>query len=129
LLPHLLGLRVRSATLSAATLDLEPTAATARCPSCRRRSRHVHSRYVRHITDQSIGGRRVLFHLSVRRFRCRTAACPRYTFAERVPRLVARYARRSVPLQAFLADLGLTLDGRPGMRFAARGSSAMTVKP
>ncbi len=122
LLPHLLGLRVRSATLSPATLelDLEPTAATARCPSCRRRSRHVHSRYIRHITDQPIGGRRVLFHLSVRRFRCRTATCPRRTFAEQVPRLAARYARRSVPLQAFLADLGLTLGGRPGMRFAAR---------
>jgi len=114
LLPHLAGLRVRHATLSAATLelDLEPLAATARCPSCHRRSRHVHSRYVRHITDQPIGGRRVLFHLHVRRFRCRTATCPRRTFAEQVPRLAARYARRSVPLQAFLADLG-SIPGGP----------------
>ncbi len=101
LLPHLAGLRVRSATLSPAAreLDLEPLAAIARCPSCHCRSRHVHSRYVRHITDQPIGGRRVLFHLSVRRFRCRSAACPRRTFAEQVPRLAARSARRSVPLQ------------------------------
>jgi transposase len=128
LLPHLAGLRVRHATLSAATLelDLEPLAATARCPSCHRRSRHVHSRYVRHITDQPIGGRRVLFHLSVRRFRCRTATCPRRTFAEQVPRLAARYARRSVPLQAFLADLGLTLGGRPGMRFARRRGGSIS---
>ncbi len=122
LLPHLAGLRVRQTTLSASMLDLdlEPLAATARCPSCHRRSRHVHSRYVRHITDQPIGGHRVLFHLHVRRFRCRTATCLRRTFAEQVPPLAARYARRSVPLQAFLADLGLTLGGRPGMRFARR---------
>ena len=128
LLPYLVGLRVLRVAFSSAVLalDVEPTAATARCPSCQRRSRHVHSRYVRHITDQPIGGRRVLFHLSVRRFRCRTAACPRRTFAEQVPRLAARYARRSVPLQAFLADLGLTLGGRPGMRFAARRVGAIS---
>jgi transposase len=122
LLPHLAGLRVRHTTLSAATLelDLEPIVLTVRCPSCQRRSCHVHSRYVRHIADQPIGGRRVLFHLHVRRFRCRTPTCPRRTFAEQAPRLAARYARRSVPFQAFLADLGRTGGGRPGMRFAAR---------
>lgn len=128
LLPHLAGLRVLHATLSAATLelDLESLTATARCPSCHRRSRYVHSRYLRHITDQPIGGRRVILHLHVRRFRCRTAACPRRTFAEQVPRLAARYARRSVPLQAFLTDLGLTLGGRPGARFAARRIGAIS---
>lgn len=128
LLPHLAGLRVRQATLSSVALELalEPRAATVRCPSCHRRSRHVHSRYVRHITDQPIGGHQVLFHLHVRRFRCRTTTCPRRTFAEQAPRLVARYARRSVPLQAFLADLGLTVGGRPGMRFAARRVGAIS---
>jgi transposase len=128
LLPHLAGLRVLHATLSAATLelDLEPLATTARCPSCQRRSRHVHSRYIRHITDQPIGGHRVILHLHVRRFRCRTAACPRRTFAEQAPRLAARYARRSVPLQAVLADLGLTVGGRPGMRFLARRGGAIS---
>ncbi len=132
LLPHLAGLRVRHVTLSASMLELalEPTAVTARCPSCQRRSRHVHSRYVRHITDQPIGGHRVILHFHVRRFRCRIAACPRRTFAEQAPLLVARYARRSVPLQAFLADLGLTLGGRPGARFVQRrigATSRMTL--
>ncbi len=59
-------------------------------------------------------------HLRVQRFRCRTARCRRRTFAEQAPRLAAWYARHSLPLQGCLQDLGLTLGGRPGMRFAGR---------
>jgi transposase len=80
----------------------------------------VHSRYVRRIADQPIGGRRVTVRLHVRRFRCGSPRCPRRTFAEQLPGLAARYARRSVPVQALLDDIGLTLGGRPGARFAAR---------
>jgi len=56
LLPHQRGLRVLNAAVSddELTLDVEPIAASARCPSCQRRSRHIHSHYVRHITDHPI---------------------------------------------------------------------------
>jgi transposase len=43
---------------------------------------------------------------------------------------VARYARHSLPLQRLLADIGLTLGGRPGERFATRravAASRMTL--
>ncbi len=56
----------------------------------------------------------------MRRFRCRNARCPRRTFAESAPQLTARYARHTLPLQGRLQDLGLTLGGRPGARFARR---------
>jgi transposase len=123
LLPHLAGFRVQDAVTVSDTdvaLTAEPTTRSGCCPSCGRRSHSIHSRYVRHVTDQPIGGRQVTIHLWVWRFRCRAAACARRTFTEQVPRLVARYARRSVPLQEALEDIGLTLGGRRGARFASR---------
>ncbi len=122
LLPHLTGMRMVHVALcgDALSLDVASTAGSARCPACRQRSRSVHSRYVRHVADAPIGGRRVTIHLHARRFRCRASACPRRTFAEAVPRLAARYARRSAPLHEALGDIGLTLGGRPGERFARR---------
>ncbi len=122
LFPHFVGVRIARTEVSPDELTIEarPRAATARCPDCRQRSRHVHSRYTRSIADRPVGERRVTIHLRVRRFRCRTAQCPRRTFAEQAPQLAARYARHSRPLQGRLQDLGLTLGGHPGMRFARR---------
>lgn len=122
LFPHFAGVRiVRTEILpDALIIEARLRTATARCPDCRRRSRHIHSRYTRKIADRPVGERRVTIHLRVRRFRCRTARCPRQTFAEQPPRLAGRYARHSLPLQGRLQDLGLTLGGRPGVRFAER---------
>jgi len=122
LLPHLIGMRMLHVALCSdeLSLDVEATAGSARCPACHQRSRSVHSRYVRHVADAPIGGRRVTIQLHVRRFRCRASACSRRTFAEQAPPLVARYARRSAPLHDALGDIGLTIGGRPGERFARR---------
>lgn len=122
LLPHLTGLRLARVEMlpDEVVVDVVPRALGARCPACRRRSHHFHSRYTRRIADQPIGPRRVTIQLQVRRFRCRQPTCRRTTFAEQIPTLAKRYARRSVPLQHLLEDIGLTIGGRPGARFAAR---------
>ena len=122
ILPHLAGLRFTRVEVLADELVLEAAsrATTARCPGCGRRSRHYHGGYTRTVTDQPLGPRRVTIQLSMKRFRCRAPTCQRQTFAEPLPRLVDRYARRSVPLQLLLQDIGLTLGGRPGVRFAGR---------
>src|SRR5918998_495105 len=129
ILPHFAGLRVTRIELCPDELILEvvPRTRSARCPACGRRSRRVHGYYTRKIADQPIGDRRVTIHLRVRRLRCRRAACPRRTFAQPTPALVARYARRSVPLTALLRDVGLALGGRPGARFAHR--RALATRP
>jgi transposase len=122
LLPHLKGLRVLNVAVSdeEVTLTVGSLTGCARCPSCHRRSCHIHSHYTRQIVDQPIANRRVLIHCRVRRFRCRTVGCLCRTFAEQVPRLATRYARRSVALEAQMQDIGVTLGGRPGARFAQR---------
>jgi transposase len=68
----------------------------------------------------------VEIHLRIRRFRCDTRNCPRRTFAEQVPQLAARRGRRTAPLLRFLQDVGLTIGGRPGARFAERRAIAVS---
>jgi transposase len=53
------------------------------CPDCGDLSRRVHSRYVRSLSDLPAHGRLVRIALTVRRFRCGNALCPRVIFAER----------------------------------------------
>lgn len=52
----------------------------AACPACGRLSGQVHSRYERHVLDLPAHGRQVRIRLSVRRFRCGHAGCPRRIF-------------------------------------------------
>jgi transposase len=117
-MPHFAGLHVEQVTVAdgVVQIDLHRTARTARCPVCRRRSRRVHSSYTRQIADLPITGCAVILRLRVRRFRCSASRCPRRIFAEQVPGLAGRYARRSVPLQAALQEIGFALGGRPGAR-------------
>ncbi|WP_416219972.1 transposase family protein [Frankia sp. Cas4] len=68
------------------------------CPACGWSSAWVHSRYVRHVADEAVGGRPVLIDLSVRRLYCENPACPKTTFVEQVTGLTARYQRRTPAL-------------------------------
>jgi transposase len=126
-LPHLAGLRLDQVRLDGDTilLHLTPTARTARCPVCSRRSRRVQSFYHRTVADLPICGRRLLLRLRVRRFRCDARRCPRAIFAERFPRLVAVRGRRTRGQCAALEAIGFALGGAAGARLAARlGSPA-----
>jgi transposase len=101
-------------------LQLTATVPHARCPLCAVPSSSVHSRYQRHLTDLPWGTRVVRIHLLVRKFVCRTRACTRRIFTERLPDLVATYARKTHRLTAALRAIGLALGGQAGARLAAR---------
>jgi transposase len=101
-----------------------------RCPDCGRASRAVHSRYERHLADLPSLGRSVSVHLWVRRFYCRNTNCARRTFVERLPKLVAPFARRTERLAAAQAQTGLALGGEASARLLSDLSmpvSAATV--
>jgi len=119
--PHLGVLQVEQVTCGDAGVVIEarPGSDGASCPACGAWSSRVHSGYTRQLADSPAGGRPVLIRLAVRRFVCRNPACPAVTFAEQVAGLSARYRRRSVPLLALLAQIGLVLAGRAGARLAA----------
>ncbi|MER7540937.1 ISL3 family transposase [Streptomyces sp. NPDC097704] len=95
-------------------------AASAVCSGCGQRSSRVHSYYQRTLADRPVAGRRVRIELQARRLVCGNDRCARRTFAEQIPALTRRHARRTDALTAHLTDVALFLGGRPGARLAER---------
>jgi transposase len=62
----------------------------------------------------------VRIHLTVRKFVCRNRACGRRIFTERLPDLVAPFARKTDRLITVLRAIGVALGGNAGARLAAR---------
>jgi len=119
-LPHLEGFRIDAYTTTAEriTLRVAAAAATAPCPACQLPARRIHSRYARTVADVAWGGVPVTLRVQVRRCFCANLACPRRIFAERLPRLVDRYARQTGVRRAALQRIGLALGGAAGVRLA-----------
>jgi transposase len=107
------GLEAAAAGLA---LTVAATARAARCPGCGGRSRRVHSRYARTVRDLPWADLPVRLRLHVRRFFCDAPACPRRIFTERLPGVVAPYARRTDRLAAWLTRVAFALGGAPGAR-------------
>lgn len=93
---------------------------SAICPGCGVVSRSRHSRYRRQIADLPLQGARVTLNLNVGRWRCRTPECRRQIFAERLPSVVADYARQTNRLTETQTVVGRALGGRPGQRLLDR---------
>ncbi|MFE7268862.1 ISL3 family transposase [Streptomyces sp. NPDC057592] len=105
-------------------------AAGAACPDCGRFSGRVHDRYQRRLKDLPLAEQGFVIRLTVRRFICGSADCPRRTFAEPFARLAAPYARFTTRLNRALERVGLALAGRAGARLAAQlgfGAGRMTL--
>ncbi len=92
------------------------TASEALCPLCQCRSESIHSRYVRLVADLPWAGWAVRLELHVRRFFCQNRACTRQIFTERLPNVVAPYARRTMRLTDLFTLIGFALGGEAGKR-------------
>jgi transposase len=105
-------------------------AAGSACPGCGCYSDRVHDRYQRRLKDLPLAEQGFVIRLTVRRFICGAADCPRRTFAEPFSRLAAPYARFTTRLNHALERVGLALAGRAGARLAAQlgfGAGRMTL--
>jgi transposase len=100
---------------------------SAACPLCAQRADRVHSRYVRTLADLPWNGVAVRLHLRVRRFFCETEECKRSIFAEQLPSVAARYARRTTRLTEVMEIVGFALGGEAGARVLA--ALTMTASP
>ena len=104
------------ATATAITAVVATKAPSTTCPLCGKMSTHVHSRYVRSVADLPWRDIPFRFRLHVRRFFCDEPTCPRVTFAERFPGLVAPHARRTMRFDAWMRAVGFALGGEAGTR-------------
>jgi transposase len=95
-------------------------AETARCPTYHRLSSRIHSRYWRTVRDLPWQGAVVQLRIEVRRFRCRGRDCPRKTFVERLPMVMASHARQTIRLSETIRLIGYALGGEAGSRLADR---------
>jgi transposase len=102
------------------TFRVRAKGSDAACPGCGRRSSRVHARYERQLADLPVGGRRARVIARVRRFKCLNPRCGQATFSEQIPGLTTPFARRTPPLTEALANVAITLAGRPGSRLGAR---------
>ena len=100
------------------TVEVLSTQLSAPCPGCGTLSETVHCRYQRTVHDVPCGGRNVALRLSVRKFVCRGATCPRKVFSERLPELVEPWARVSNRLQEQLKAIGLAASAQVSERLA-----------
>ncbi|MGH4036074.1 ISL3 family transposase [Actinomycetota bacterium Odt1-20B] len=122
MLPQLVNVQVRrlhsgvdQIRIAASTRD----GVSCACPGCGQSSSWVHSRYVRHIADEAVGGRPVMIDLSVRRLYCESPACSKATFVEQVTGLTERYQRRTPALRRVIEAVAVALAGSAGARLLA----------
>jgi transposase len=108
------------------TLLVTSTQALVYCPICRSPTRRIHSRYVRTVADLPWARWRVVLHLHVRKFFCANGRCTRRMFTERLPQLVAPWARRTQRLAQWLAHIAVALGGAAGARLSRRLSVAVS---
>jgi transposase len=99
----------------------------ASCSLCQQPSQKIHSRYTRRIADLPWQGVAIRLQLTVRRFFCTNEICSRKIFAEQLPSIVNRYARKTARLNDALTLIGFAIGGEAGARVAKRLS--MSTSP
>lgn len=123
--PTCLALEYMSATTHRIVLVVRSTQHRGTCPLCGQATERVHSAYQRTIADLPISGNAVHLRLTVRKFFCDKTSCERRIFAERLPSVVASYARRTQRSAGLLHLIAYVLGGEEGSRVAKE--SALTV--
>lgn len=98
------------------TLSVSSTQSVAHCPLCGDSSERIHSRYQRTLTDLPCLHFSMILLVEVCKFFCPNPQCCRRIFTERIPEVVAPWARRTVRQVQQLQEIALALGGAAGSR-------------
>ena len=102
------------------TISASIASLSASCPQCHSNSSKVHSGYIRTLADLSLGVRKLVVHLDIRRFFCEETQCKRVTFAEPVSDFAVRYSRRTNQLCEALREIAFESGGECGARMVEK---------
>lgn len=117
--PNAIGLEGFISNTDSITMVVRSSQKSVGCPLCSELSSGLHSNYIRRVADLPWHGVKVKLELHTRRFRCRNELCPRKVFCERLPKVAAAYARKTVRLNSALELLAFALGGEAGARTAS----------
>ena len=124
LLPNCPGLTLNSPYFDAPKqevhLGIEINDIGSPCPRCQTDSHALHSHYVRQVRDLPWGEWTVHLSITAHKYRCRMPDCPQQVFCQRLPSVVAPWARRTLRLAEDQRQLGLALGGAAGARLAVK---------
>ena len=88
------------------------------CPRCSTPSSGIHSYYRRKPLELPCAGKKVRLLLSVKKFFCRVASCPRKIFTERLPELLEPSSRLTTRLRTIVQAICSAFNAQGGARLA-----------
>lgn len=98
--------------------QLSSTQSVAACPLCDCPSHRIHSHYERTLKDLPLAQFTLVILLTVGKFFCLNGSCKRRIFSERLPKVVAPWARRTARYAEKLKAMGLALGGAAAARLS-----------
>lgn len=98
--------------------QLSSTQSVAACPLCHCPSHRIHSHYERTLKDLPLAQFTLVILLTVGKFFCLNDSCKRRIFSERLPKVVAPWARRTARYTEKLKAMGLALGGAAAARLS-----------
>ena len=117
--PNAVGLESFISNADSITIIVRSFRVSAYCPFCNEPSTSLHSNYIRRVADLPWHGVAVKLELKTRKFRCRNALCARKVFCERLPKVAAAYACKTVRLNSAMTLLAFVRGGETGARTAS----------
>ena len=99
-------------------VTVESTQVIAHCPLCQAPTGRVHSRYQRTLRDLPLVQFSLTLLLEVCKFFCLNDTCQRRIFTERIPSVVAPWARRTTRYTDHLIAIALELAGSAAARLS-----------
>ena len=114
---HLATWQIDAATAQV-TLQVQSPQMRVDCPVCRFPARRIHSRSRRTVAELPWAHYRVVLQLSARKFFCANRHYSRRIFTERLPGVVAPWARQPQRLTQWLTHIAMALSGAAGVRLS-----------